>query len=57
MKSVAAKGSYPWAFSQYPSQVFESACKNGAQQFMMGAKSAEAVIADIDAEWAAAVAE
>ena len=56
MKSVAEKGSNPWAFSQYPSQVFEDACKNGAQQFMMGTKDAVNVIKDIDEQWAAAVA-
>ncbi len=52
MKSVASKGAYPWAFSQYPTQVFEDACKNGAQQYMMKTRSAEAVISTIDQQWA-----
>ncbi len=57
MKSVAEKGSYPWAFSQYPSATFEKECKNGAQQYMLKTVSADTVITDIDASWAAAVAE
>ncbi len=52
MNSVAARGSYPWAFSQYPSAVFEDACKNGAQQYMMQKKSAADVIKSIDGQWA-----
>lgn len=51
MNSVAKKGSYPWAFSQYPSEVFEDACKNGAQQYMMHRLSAHDVIERIDAQW------
>ncbi|MCK9170992.1 MAG: extracellular solute-binding protein [Treponema sp.] len=57
MKSVGAKGSLPWAFSQYPSEVFEDACKNGAQQYMMKARSASDVIKTIDAQWQAAAAK
>lgn len=52
MKSVEEKGSMPWAFSQYPSDVFEDACKNGAQQYMMHKKSASDVIKGIDNQWA-----
>lgn len=51
MQSVADKGAYPWAFSQYPTQVFEDACKNGAQQYMMKTRSAEDVISTIDSQW------
>ena len=51
MKSVAAKGANPWAFSQYPTQVFEDACKNGAQQYMMKTRSAEDVISAVDQMW------
>jgi raffinose/stachyose/melibiose transport system substrate-binding protein len=56
MKSVAEKGSLPWTFSQYPSEVFEDACKNGAQQYMMKARSADDVIKTIDTQWKAAAA-
>ena len=55
MKSVEEKGSMPWAFSQYPSDVFEDACKQGAQQYMMKKKTADNVISDIDMQWAASV--
>jgi raffinose/stachyose/melibiose transport system substrate-binding protein len=55
MKSVNQNGAYPWAFASYPTAVFEDACKNGAQQYMFNKKTAEAVIADIDKEWAASV--
>lgn len=57
MASVAEKGAYPWAFSQYPTRVFEDACKNGAQGYMMQRSSADEVIANIDAQWAEAIAE
>lgn len=57
MKSVEEKGSMPWAFSQYPSQVFEDACKNGAQQYMMQKIDAKAVIDGIDSQWAASISE
>ena len=53
MKSVAEKGSNPWAFSQYPSDVFEDSCKNGAQQYMMQKREANSVISNIDSQWAA----
>ncbi|MGP1602893.1 MAG: ABC transporter substrate-binding protein [Treponema sp.] len=55
MKSVEEKGSMPWAFSQYPSDVFEGACKNGAQQYMMQKKAAADVIKTIDSQWADSV--
>lgn len=55
MASVEAKGSSPWAFSQYPTDVFEDACKNGAQQYMMHKKAAKDVIDGIDVQWAASV--
>jgi len=51
LSSASAKGAMPWMFAQYPSVVFEDACKNGAQQFMMKAKSAEDVISNIDNQW------
>jgi raffinose/stachyose/melibiose transport system substrate-binding protein len=51
MHSVAANGAYPWAFSMYPSSVFEDACKNGAQQYFFGKKTPTQVITDIDAQW------
>ena len=53
MNAVAEKGAYPWAVSQYPTKVFEDACKNGAQQYMMQVKSADDVIKAIDEQWAA----
>ncbi len=55
MASVEAKGSSPWAFSQYPTDVFEDSCKNGGQQYMMHKRSAEDVIKEIDAQWASSV--
>ena len=55
MNSVAERGANPWAFSQYPSDVFEDACKNGAQQYMMQKKASAKVIEDIDAQWAASI--
>lgn len=57
MKSVEDKGSSPWAFSQYPTDVFEDACKNGAQQYMFQRKSADEVIKGIDAQWTASVSK
>ncbi len=53
MTSVEKNGAYPWAFASYPPAVFEDACKNGAQQYVFNRKTAEAVIADIDTQWAA----
>lgn len=55
MASVEAKGSSPWAFSQYPTDVFEDSCKNGAQQYMMHKRSADDVIKGVDAQWASSV--
>ncbi|MHB0896669.1 MAG: ABC transporter substrate-binding protein [Spirochaetales bacterium] len=53
MGNVGKNGAYPWAFASYPTAVFEDACKNGAQQYVFNKKTAEAVIADIDKQWAA----
>lgn len=54
MSTVGANGAYPWAFSMYPTAVFEDAVKNGAQAYAFKRKTAEAVIADIDRQWAEA---
>ncbi len=51
MSTVGKDGAYPWAFSMYPTAVFEDACKNGAQAYVFKKKTAEAVIADIDRMW------
>ncbi|MDP2790383.1 MAG: extracellular solute-binding protein [Rectinemataceae bacterium] len=53
MAGVNKNGAYSWAFASYPTAVFEDACKNGAQQYVFNKKTAEAVIADIDKQWAA----
>lgn len=53
MTTVNKDGSYPWAFANYPTAVFEDACKNGAQQYVFGKKTADEVIADIDKQWQA----
>jgi raffinose/stachyose/melibiose transport system substrate-binding protein len=55
LASVAQKGAYPWAFSSYPTTVFEDACKNGAQQYMLKKITGDKLIANVDALWAAAV--
>ncbi len=57
MSTVGANGAYPWAFAAYPTAVFEDACKNGAQQYVFGKKTAAAVIADIDKQWASEAAK
>jgi raffinose/stachyose/melibiose transport system substrate-binding protein len=41
----------PWAFSMYPVNVFEDACKNGAQEYMFGKKNSAQVIQYIDQTW------
>ena len=51
MSTVGKNGAYPWAFSMYPTAVFEDAVKNGAQAYAFKKKTAEAVIADIDRQW------
>jgi raffinose/stachyose/melibiose transport system substrate-binding protein len=51
MSQVTRSGSYPWAFSMYPTVVFEDACKNGAQAYVFKRKNADTVIADIDRMW------
>lgn len=55
MKTVEAKEPMQWAFSQYPSDVFEDACKNGAQQYLLHKRTAEDVISVIDTQWASSV--
>ncbi|HVO37969.1 MAG TPA: extracellular solute-binding protein [Spirochaetia bacterium] len=52
MSAVGKNGAYPWAFSMYPTVVFEDAVKNGAQAYVFKKKSAEDVIAGIDKMWA-----
>ncbi len=51
MSTVGKDGAYPWAFSMYPTAVFEDACKNGAQAYVFKKKTAKDVIADIDRMW------
>ncbi len=41
----------PWAFSMYPVAVFEDGCKNGTQEYILGRKNADQVIAYIDDLW------
>ncbi|HEY8462761.1 MAG TPA: extracellular solute-binding protein [Bacillota bacterium] len=41
----------PWAFSMYPVNVFEDACKNGVQEYMFGKKTAAQLIAYLDRTW------
>lgn len=54
ISGVSAQGSYPWLFSMYPTIVFEDACKNGAQQYMLKKITADKVIENIDAMWKSA---
>jgi raffinose/stachyose/melibiose transport system substrate-binding protein len=51
MSTVDKTGAYPWAFSMYPTAVFEDAVKNGAQAYAFKKKTTDAVIADIDRQW------
>ncbi len=51
MSTVGKQGAYPWAFSMYPTNVFENACKNGAQGYVFKKITADAVIADVDKTW------
>lgn len=51
MKSVEQKGANPWLFYQYPTLVFDDACKNGTQQYMLDKKSAKDLISEIDSQW------
>lgn len=57
MHSVEVKGSIPWAFSQYPTEVFDGACKTGAQDYMLSKISSAQVIKNIDEQWKAAVSK
>lgn len=51
MAVVAERGSYPWLFARYPTKVFEDACKNGAQQYLLKGMSEEALLRSIDEAW------
>lgn len=51
MSSVESKGSMIWAFSQYPTEVFDGACKNAAQAYMLGKTTSSAVIDMVDEQW------
>lgn len=51
MTEIEQNGAYPWLFSRYPSIVFEDACKNGAQQYLLKFATADAVMNDIDKQW------
>lgn len=51
MKSVEEKGSMPWAFSQYPSAVFDGPCKDSSWNYMMKNVTASEVIRAIDKKW------
>lgn len=51
MENIKENGAYPWLFSRYPSIVFEDACKNGAQQYLLKFATKEKVIEDIDRQW------
>jgi ABC-type glycerol-3-phosphate transport system substrate-binding protein len=53
MSTVGRQGAYPWAFAMYPTNVFENACKNGAQGYVFKKISADQVVADIDKTWKA----
>jgi raffinose/stachyose/melibiose transport system substrate-binding protein len=52
MGNVGKNGAYPWAFSMYPTNVFEDGAKNGALGYVFGKKTADEVIADMDRMWA-----
>ena len=52
MGTVGKNGAYPWAFSMYPTNVFEDGAKNGALAYVFGKKTAADVIADMDRMWA-----
>lgn len=51
MSTVAQRGAYPWLFARYPTRVFEDACKNGAQQYLLRGMSEESVLHAIDDAW------
>lgn len=55
LASVSNNGAYPWAFSSYPTTVFEDACKNGAQQYMFKKITGDKIISNVDTTWAATV--
>ncbi|NLG84529.1 MAG: extracellular solute-binding protein [Firmicutes bacterium] len=47
----------PWAFAMYPVAVWEDATKNGAQEYLLGRKTPEQVIAYIDEVWRREIAK
>lgn len=51
MNSIEKKGANPWLFSQYPTIVFDDACKNGTQQYLLKKRSAKSLLQDIDEQW------
>lgn len=51
----AAAGSYPWMSHRYPSVVYEDACKNYGQQYLLGFIDADKVLSNIDECWKMAV--
>lgn len=55
MDSVERKGASSWLFSQYPTEVFDNACKSGAQGYMLKTKTAEEVLKLIDMQWISSV--
>ena len=55
MNSVEKKGASSWLFSQYPTEVFDNACKSGAQGYMLKTKTAEEVLKMIDMQWISSV--
>ena len=57
MSSVERKGSMPWLFNQYPTEVFEGACKNDAQKYMLKQEDFSVMMNKINSQWAAAVSK
>ena len=51
MGNVGKRGAYPWAFSMYPTNVFEDGAKNGALAYVFGKKTGADVISDMDRMW------
>ncbi|MGE5599011.1 MAG: ABC transporter substrate-binding protein [Bacteroidota bacterium] len=47
----------PWAFSMYPVAAWEDATKNGAQEYLLGRKTPEQVVAYIDEVWRREIAK
>ena len=57
MSSVERKGSMPWLFNQYPTEVFEGACKNDSQKYMLKQEDFSVMMNKINSQWAAAVSK